>query len=149
MLRNHWVTYDEENMRDLVDCLYSESEKERRNNNEKPAVEQKDLSKKHFKQPECNGDGPHLGQESSSNGYSHVPKENGSYYKRFSYPDTALNPLYIEDKKAEQELKKRITYNVGDIFGAGYDTLFSMVYWAFLYMAVYPDTQAKVIVVML
>ena len=144
MLQSHWKTYDDEYMRDLVDCLYNESEKERRNNNEIPIVVQNGMSKNPInKGADCNGYGTRHGQ-GTPNGNGQVSSENESHYKRSSYPGTVFDPMCVEDKETEQELKKRITYTIGDIFGAGYDTLFSLIHWFFLYMAVYPDTQTKV-----
>lgn len=93
-------------MRDLVDCLYYQSETERCNNNE---LHQRNKN-----------------EEDSASEEFHTDS-----YK-------------LPDKASEEELKKRIIYNVGDIFGAGYDTMFTMLHWSFLYLAVFPDTQTKV-----
>ena len=128
MLTSHWRTYEEDYMRDLVDCLYFESEKERRNNNEKSI---KNGVIKH----DVNSNG-------NANGFENVHAENG--YHEIKQNQSIVNPYVIKDRSAELELRKRITYTVGDIFGAGYDTTFSMIHWALLYMAVHPDFQAKV-----
>ena len=140
MLEAHWEKYNDEpieDAQDLVDCLYNESDKARRNNNnETPAAEKNGL-KSHLdrKKLECNGHGV-ASKDDISNKYDQ--------YEKSSYQGSVFNPIYSADKETEFELQKRIIYNVGDIFGAGFDTLFSTLYWSLLYMAVYPDTQVKV-----
>ena len=124
MLQSHWTTYDKEYMRDLVDCLYYESERQRSNNNEAPTTVKNGVA--------------------SSNGFS-PNVEDGEYSGTSNeYTGNVLNYFTVEDKESEQELKTRITYTTGDIFGAGYDTVFTLLHWAFLYLAVYPDSQSKV-----
>ena len=135
MLSSHWETYDEKNMRDLVDCLYHESERERCNNNNKvPKPDQNGFEYDHNQLD---------GTDSTSTRNNNLMTES-NYENIGTNFESTVNPFCVVDESVELELKKRITYNIGDIFGAGYDTMFTIIHWAFLYMAVFPDTQNKV-----
>ncbi|CAK8697268.1 unnamed protein product [Clavelina lepadiformis] len=143
LLESHWSTYDDDCMRDMTDCLYHESEKQRKkrkNNNEPspPFIEKNGVVRNGIEKTLLNGTS-NMGKNGLNDFFSsHIL--NG-------YSEDVIKNNILEEQQAEEqelELRRRIIYGIGDIFGAGYDTLFTCVDWSIFYLAAFPDKQEKI-----
>nr|XP_026696068.1 cytochrome P450 1A1-like [Ciona intestinalis] len=130
MLEQHWDTYVPNNMRDLADCLWAQSNQVNSNGTapRHTANGATDELKPRHAMNGANGNG--MTHHNTNGDVTHSNGINGE-------PPTKINRQLTDQQR-------RIAYGASDAFGAGFDTISAMITWSIFYMAVFPEHQRKI-----